>query len=304
MWQTLTIPSGAGPGDPRVIIDGTTGTIIVQGANPDDKIIITPNGPDGVPLVNLQSSDNPGDTRAGMQYHSPTGIEIKGHEYVDFVNGELVRQYLELSEFFAELGAIETSTGQSEGGQVLVADDEAALSWLDNGSRINSVTVDDEGVRLHTQVEDGPYLGLGLVNYVDSAANSAAILAGAEGAVLALPNMDYRAGRAYEVRHVGGASGSVNNSRAIWRLRKTNLAGQQLALFFRTDLQASGVIYDHNHRGRYFTVGAADVNANLIWTLTAEIGNVTHSVIANVPRACEIHDVGRAADYPTWPVLV
>lgn len=299
LLRSLRLPYNAGPGDPSIFLDGTQGEITVTGADPGDKIIITPNGAAGVPQINMQGASAPGDTVAGIQNDPAYGLELIGAEYIDFYNGDLVRQRVRLSEFQSIYGGIDAS-GQSEGGHLSLVDDLVSIGFINQNAMLHGIVIDDTGVRLaHAQTT----LGRGLWNRVDSVANSAGVAAATEAVVLTLPATDYLADRAYEVKTYGGAQGNVANCRVFWRLRKTNVAGAQVCLYYRTDLAALGAAYDMGHTARVFTIGGTDVTAALVLTLIAEVGTVTHMVNAGSHRAVEIWDVGEAVDFPQSPVL-
>jgi hypothetical protein len=142
LLRTLRIPADAGPGDPVVIIDGDTGTIIVQGANPDDKIIITPDGPNNTPQINIQSTNNPGDAIAGLEYFSSFGLRLIAGEYVDTFDGDIVRQRVQLDEGGTEVGAQITASGLPDGGQLAAMDDVARLAWYRAGTLAQSIVLD------------------------------------------------------------------------------------------------------------------------------------------------------------------
>ena len=104
----LTIPQGAGPGTPRIIINGTgpgeAGNIVIVGTDEDNRIIIDADGPLGNAILNFQDSDNPGDTTAGVQWVSNTGLVMRANEFTEADFGEDVRPYFLLGEGSIVLG--------------------------------------------------------------------------------------------------------------------------------------------------------------------------------------------------------
>ena len=138
--------------------------------------------------------------------------------------------------------------------------------------------------------------------HVQSTANSAAI--GAETVVLTMPSRTYYAGRAYECRMTGGVMGSVANTAGHFRLRKTDVLGQDLGEYLRYSAQLSATPYQANGAGRIFTVGASNVVAAIALTLGGVGGNATHWGSVASPRMLDITDVGRASDFVGTPVLV
>lgn len=124
-----------------------------------------------------------------------------------------------------------------------------------------------------------------------------------ETVIATFPNMDFRAGRAYEMRNIGIATMSAAANTAAFRFRKTNTAGQQLANYGNWGVSTTTGEAIHQ-TGRVFTVGSADVNATIVLTAQASAGTVTVNAGALFPRKAELWDCGAASDFPTEPVLV
>lgn len=148
---------------------------------------------------------------------------------------------------------------------------------------------------------NGISLPRGKRNGVVTTVSSAAI--GAETVIATLPNMDYKADRAYEMRIIGIGTMSVATNTAQFRIKKTNTAGQQLANYGNWSVATTSGEPIHQ-TGRVFTVGGADVNATLVLSAQASAGTVTVNAGALFPRKVEIWDCGSAVDFPTEPVLV
>lgn len=161
--RSLRIPADAGPGDPVIIIDGDTGTITVQGADPADKIIITPVGPNNTPQINIQSTNNPGDSIAGLEYFSSFGMRLIAGEYVDTFDGDVVRQRVQLDEGGTEIGAQITASGDPDGGQLHAMDDRAQLAWYRVGVLAQSIDLDwTDGIRIRAGLVPGAPTALDL----------------------------------------------------------------------------------------------------------------------------------------------
>lgn len=135
-------------------------------------------------------------------------------------------------------------------------------------------------------------LGWGIWNSVGAAASSAAI--GAETVVLTLPATTYIAGRAYRATVHAGVSGNTAGALADMRLRKTNAAGAILAELYRTELNTNGPVHAQ-HATCEFVVGANDVTATLVLTISASAGTVTQFGNATSARTITIEDIGSAA---------
>ncbi len=123
-----------------------------------------------------------------------------------------------------------------------------------------------------------------------------------EAVVLTLPSYTYKAGRAYELKVTGNVAPSVSGTSPLFRFKKTNTSGQQFDIF-RVGCTAAS-----SHGARYscyFTVGASDVTAALVLTLTTGAsGTATLSAAATSPASLTAWDVGTAGDFPFAPVLV
>lgn len=150
----------------------------------------------------------------------------------------------------------------------------------------------------------GTPMARGVVNVVESAGSSAAI-GTTETVVMTLPAFTYRAGRAYEVSMKAGIGISTITTKADFRLRKTNAAGQDLGEWFRYSSTATAGIDQANGPGPVFTVApGADVTATLVLTLASTTGTTIHFGSAASPRRVIVRDIGDETLYPLAPVLV
>ncbi len=170
-------------------------------------------------------------------------------------------------------------------------------------SRLSLVSIFPEtGPTTPDLVAYGTSLSRGYRNRVISAISSAAVAA--ETVVMSLPAFDYKAGRAYEVKITGQFALSAAANQAIFRIRKTNAAGQLLADYGRSvSTTVNGTAL--NLANINFTVGAAaDVNAVLVLTAQATAGTVQVFAGAGFPRKVEVWDVGDRLYFGTEAELV
>lgn len=144
----------------------------------------------------------------------------------------------------------------------------------------------------------GTDMGKGLVNYAGDAGDSPSV-GTTESVVLTLASATYEAGRAYEVRLHGRVAASAGGNNPIFLFRKTNTAGQQLITWGRVACPSTQEFTVQNPNAA-FIVGASDVTAVLVVTLTAPAGTVIHKG----RRWVSIHDVGLSTYYPDAAVLV
>lgn len=186
-------------------------------------------------------------------------------------------------------------TTNGNGGTILLtsqSEDHTVGSSLD--LLVNKVTIGG----------NGKDIGRGLLTRVDSISDSAAIAASTEDIVLTLPSVTYKANRAYNAVHNAQASlqTAITNSILYFRLRKNNVGGAIVRPFGRAPL-VNTQICAVNQAGE-FTVGAADVTATLVLTMSVPAGSTgTHNAGAGFQREVNIYDIGAASDYPNAPVL-
>lgn len=179
----------------------------------------------------------------------------------------------------------------------------------DSPGTINSNAVFDT-TRLTVQSSSGPAstlsvdgndMGRGWHTGTDSIAVGAAIGA-TETVVLTCPVKDFKPGRLYKIVVTGPIVASVANNTPLFRIRKTNTAGQQFDAFRVACISTAAhpLMYT-----AYFRVGAATVNASIVLTLTGSGAfNATLSPSATSPATMNIYDDGLGSSRPNMPVLV
>lgn len=190
--------------------------------------------------------------------------------------------------------------GRASGQIYLVAEDSTgAPPTLD-------IYLDNNGyVRLATRTQlsiDGQDIGGGVIAQVADPVSTGTTTT--EFAVLTLPSATYRAGRAYRISSEGGIQGSSAGNAGLLRFRKATILGQSLGELYRFPCPVINTVY-YAGGSRTFVVGAADVTAILVLTLTVSgAGNVIQFANAASPRTMDVRDCGRASDYPNAPTLV
>lgn len=145
--------------------------------------------------------------------------------------------------------------------------------------------------------------GRGWFTNVSDFANSAAI-AGVETAVLTTNNMTWGSSRAYRCIVDGGFSTSVGTNRPIWRLRKTNTAGQLLAFAHGAVSPAAAGSNTTLYMSQVFTVASGGVTAQLVLTLIGSGVFTATMTGGNGGRTMDFIDVGPASRYPDAFTLV
>lgn len=145
------------------------------------------------------------------------------------------------------------------------------------------------------------FTGVKWVNGAGIVASSAAIAA-TETVVITLGTFLYKAGRAYKVLTAGGATASVANNTPLFRIRKTNAAGQQIDAFRSISIStASSPV----HYSSFFRVGGTDVSAALVLTLTGAAGfNAVLTAAATSPASVNVYEQEDAAGFGWAPTLV
>jgi hypothetical protein len=126
-----------------------------------------------------------------------------------------------------------------------------------------------------------------------------------EGVFMTLPSATYKANTAYSVEFFTPYDMSTTTNYPTFAMRKTNVAGAIITDFFRGPVQVGGSGQPNHFYGkRYFIVGGSDVTAVLVGTTRAFGGSVVIRGSGTTPRAIEIREAGKAADYTGWPTLV
>lgn len=309
---SLTLPDGAGPGEPRIELNGDDGSITLIGANEDDRMILSPNaGLDNDPYINVQHNNNPGDAQSGFG-HSFTGPVVIGEEFVSSWNSNDSRAAMKLQHFLAELGVYNSVLGARNGGSLSATDFDAELGLSNNGTQLGSVRVTNGtltgGIILDCQDLPRPDVNIlggtyrmnfvaqahGFVAEASSTADTAAI--GAEAVVLTLPSITWVSGRAYEIISHGRAhKGSIGHG--IFRLRRTNLAGAVLSTIGAIGCPEINVDYQYNHRIVVARTAGTDLSQVVVLTLAAGAGTIINDGSGDHPRYIEVRDIGEAADH-------
>jgi hypothetical protein len=112
----------------------------------------------------------------------------------------------------------------------------------------------------------------------------------------------FLAGRSYRVEFKGGFTTSVANTDILFRVRKTNASGQQINVA-RFPGRVAATSYDGGWEC-FFTVGAANITADIVLTVFGAASNVTISAAATSPAEFNIYDDGPASDHPSAAVLI
>jgi hypothetical protein len=140
------------------------------------------------------------------------------------------------------------------------------------------------------------------VGFIASTSNSAAI-GTTETVIQTCPSATYKANTAYKLSIEWGCIMSATTNYPVVAVRKTDVAGAVLIDFATRPVNgASGVVIG-DEMSRIFTVGGSDVTAAIATTIRTLSGTVTVGAASNRPRVTHIEEHGRAADYPTHPVL-
>jgi len=140
------------------------------------------------------------------------------------------------------------------------------------------------------------------VEGVGATADSSAI-GSTETVVLTVPSTTYKANTAYRIEFAGTVSVSVADNSPNIKFRKTNNAGQQFCSTFTT---CHTITVGYGARTEaYFQVGAADVTAVIVMTLTGS-GSYNAKMVASStsPGTLNVFKVGPAANYTFAPTLV
>ncbi len=115
-------------------------------------------------------------------------------------------------------------------------------------------------------------------------------------------DVTFKAQRAYRAQFDGTILSSVANTDVLFRVRKTNAAGQQLNVS-RRPVRLASTSYDGSF-GCIFIIGSSDVAAKIALTLTGSgAHNVSIAAGAASPAEFNIYDIGPAGNYVSAPVL-
>jgi hypothetical protein len=136
-----------------------------------------------------------------------------------------------------------------------------------------------------------------------TASGSTGAIGATETVAMTVSSATFRAFRAYRMIMEASFTSSVAAQDVLFRLRKTNTAGQQIQVArFYANLAA--VSYSGNWSCG-FIVGSSDVTATMV--LTATGGATWNAVITGAgtsPRSVTIYDVGDSTSYANWATLV
>ncbi len=131
--------------------------------------------------------------------------------------------------------------------------------------------------------------------------STSAAIGTTETVVLTIPNMVFKAGKAYKVTMKAMMYGSVAGALGNFRVRKTNASGADWGEYGRTRCEGtnSGSSVGVGGSPLYLTRSAnTDLTADVVLTCSANTGNtVTLWASAATPRTFLIEEVGDAADY-------
>jgi len=140
------------------------------------------------------------------------------------------------------------------------------------------------------------------VGYVVSTSATGAI--GTSSTVfLSVPSATYKANTAYKISIECGWVMSATTNFPVVIVKKTDAAGATLVDFACRPTNGTAAVAIGDEMSRIFTVGGSDVTAVIACTVSTLAGTVTVSAASTRPRVCHIEEFGRAADYPTHPVL-
>lgn len=280
----LTVPPDAGPGDPRIFIGGDSDPIL-QFLDQTNGILFY-FGPGRAFVLSVEADGSPNPADLG-RFHLWAVSELALFQIMDI-------------DYDVPGNSVQVNTFQDS------VTDFAEFSLFGINADIVGLGPDHQPLAAE-KVQDvflfGDSIGRGVFNVVESAVSSAAIGV-TETVVLSFPSKTYLAGRAYEVRMRGGVVLSTVTTKADFRLRKTNAAGQDLGEWFRYSTSATSGVDQANGNGPVFTVApGADVTGVLVLTIAATTGTATHFAFATSPRRVIIEDIGDDTDYPLAPVL-
>jgi len=132
---------------------------------------------------------------------------------------------------------------------------------------------------------------------VASSISQSAAIGTSTTAVLTLTNCLFQAGRAYSAENIGGVFGDVVGRLADFSLFKTSTAGTQYAAMYRAYAGGPGGQTSCYSRVYLRRSAGTDLTADLVLSVTANTGTVTHDAASGRPRALIVRDVGTAANY-------
>lgn len=140
------------------------------------------------------------------------------------------------------------------------------------------------------------------VGFVASATATGAI-GTTETIFLSCPSATYKANTAYRLTIECGYVMSTSSNYPVVLTRKNSLAGAVLIDFATRAVNGGTGVVIGDEMSRIFTIGGSDVTTSIVCTIDTLTGTVTVSGASARPRVCHIEEYGRAADFPTHPVL-
>jgi hypothetical protein len=262
--RTLVIPGDAGPTAAKIIIDGT-------GTNP----ILVGSGQ----LAGILYEDG-----SGINYVSSIETGGKYHLSTNDNTGLVLLQQMD------------AVTNADQSGQQKLLDAHLVVS-IDAGRKNHQVVLwgnVEPTAPGGTDDGDVSLMGISMARgYRDGnfdVVNSAAI--GAETVMYTFTNFVFRDGRVYRFWFGGRMAASAAGIGAVFKVRKTNLAGAVVidlgAIPTQNPNQATISVEGYIAR----TAGTGDLTQTVVVTLTSTAGTVTWTGGAQSPRGVMIEDVG------------
>lgn len=282
--DVLVIPTGAGPGDARIEIDGILGEIRVYDSNGDlvghwdsnefevnhptngSYVLINPSGTIAAAIF-LHTDDLAGYSAGSIQAQS----DANGTPLLSLVSPIITGQPHSILNLFGD----NSGTG-----------------------RRAHITMDvDIGEFVVIQAGDTGVIAGGYRKDAFSTSFSAAI--GAETVALTITNFNFRDNRAYRISYGQMAqSSAAANQEIIYRFRKTNAAGTLYGDVKRHLIPLTGIAYATE--GNWIVRrndGAGDLTTTVVLTIEGIGGNVQQAATATSPRYLLIEDIGSASAY-------
>ena len=143
---------------------------------------------------------------------------------------------------------------------------------------------------------DGRSAGRGLISFVAAQSDSAAI--GAETAALTDgTSRTFKNGRAFVATYGARFAGSVANT-IVTRFRKNTAAGTEFLAFSHPLTTADQWFSGENI---FVNSSGSDVSFAPCFTIAATAGTATMRGATTIPRSIRIYDIGAAADYSNVP---
>lgn len=153
-----------------------------------------------------------------------------------------------------------------------------------------------------------PHLGYGVIATGVMLSNGTAVTSGTQQTQTFATDFGgsspgFAAGRAYRVEVTANVSTSVLHADPVFEVHKATPAGQRFGSWrVGPDVTGFPLVLSANC---YFTVGAANITANILLTLGGAAGaSVQVIATADNPTTITIYDCGPASMFPNAPILV